>query len=158
MYFSRKEGDSNPRYLVGTHPFQGCTLNRSDIFPNSNKTVSQKEKKFNKTKKIYTKIHSIHVNQLKTAKKITFRKLKTSIRDKHITIRAVPSTPLAQQAERRVGLSAVPAFAFIPVRIDAALSIRTGTACGSRSNPYRRKTDSSLQVSVGTPRTMNSIL
>lgn len=95
---------------------------------------------------------------IKTAKKITFRKLKTSIRDKHITIRTVPSAPLAQQAEPRVGLSAVPAFAFIPARIDAALSIRAGTACGSRSNPYRRKTDSSLQVSVGTPRTMNSIL
>ena len=29
----RKEGDSNPRYLLGTHAFQACTLNHSDIFP-----------------------------------------------------------------------------------------------------------------------------
>ena len=29
----RREGDLNPRYLVSTHAFQACTLNRSVISP-----------------------------------------------------------------------------------------------------------------------------
>ncbi len=29
----RREGDSNPRCLLGTHAFQACTLNHSDISP-----------------------------------------------------------------------------------------------------------------------------
>ena len=40
--FLRKEGDSNPRYLLGTHAFQACTLNHSDIFP----MITKKARRF----------------------------------------------------------------------------------------------------------------
>ena len=48
----RKDGDSNPRYrLTGTHAFQACTLNHSDIFPNTNAKKNRSQLKLSLKKK-----------------------------------------------------------------------------------------------------------
>ena len=45
---TRREGDSNPRCLLGTHAFQACTLNHSDTSPNKFKKQKWSQKLTNK--------------------------------------------------------------------------------------------------------------
>src|SRR5713101_7570888 len=41
IYAWRRGGDSNPRYLLGTHAFQACSLSHSDTSPGAQRIAKQ---------------------------------------------------------------------------------------------------------------------